>query len=282
MKKIDFRGKFSDWEIGENYEIVKLIGKGSYGDVAEAIHKPSKQRVAIKRIFRLFDDLVDCKRIVREICLLRSLVHPNIVALYDIIEPRDLENFDTLYLVMEYCQSDAKKLIKSATHLQLAHIQLLMYNIMCGIKYMHSAEVIHRDLKPANILLNEDCSVKICDFGLARSMAGVETTFKSLIKPLAVTKPVPEAPSKIPVIAPPKDAKHDEIKKKEIHKQLVKTKNVRKNMKRELTGHVATRWYRAPELILLEKDYGPAIDIWSVGCISVSYTHLTLPTSDLV
>eukprot|EP00826_Nyctotherus_ovalis_P018915 TRINITY_DN1574_c0_g1_i14.p1 TRINITY_DN1574_c0_g1~~TRINITY_DN1574_c0_g1_i14.p1 ORF type:complete len:446 (+),score=118.63 TRINITY_DN1574_c0_g1_i14:176-1513(+) len=267
MKKIDFRGKFSDWEIGENYEIVKLIGKGSYGDVAEAIHKPSKQRVAIKRIFRLFDDLVDCKRIVREICLLRSLVHPNIVALYDIIEPRDLENFDTLYLVMEYCQSDAKKLIKSATHLQLAHIQLLMYNIMCGIKYMHSAEVIHRDLKPANILLNEDCSVKICDFGLARSMAGVETTFKSLIKPLAVTKPVPEAPSKIPVIAPPKDAKHDEIKKKEIHKQLVKTKNVRKNMKRELTGHVATRWYRAPELILLEKDYGPAIDIWSVGCI---------------
>jgi mitogen-activated protein kinase 1/3 len=48
---------------------------------------------------------------------------------------------------------------------------------------------------------------------------------------------------------------------------LVKTKDLRKNMKRELTGHVCTRWYRAPELILLEKDYGEAIDIWSVGCI---------------
>jgi mitogen-activated protein kinase 1/3 len=52
-----------------------------------------------------------------------------------------------------------------------------------------------------------------------------------------------------------------------MHKKLVKTKELRKNMKRELTGHVVTRWYRAPELILLEKDYGPAIDVWAVGCI---------------
>ena len=48
---------------------------------------------------------------------------------------------------------------------------------------------------------------------------------------------------------------------------MLKTKEMRKNMKRELTGHVVTRWYRAPEIILLEKDYGPAIDIWSIGCI---------------
>eukprot|EP00826_Nyctotherus_ovalis_P018924 TRINITY_DN1574_c0_g5_i1.p1 TRINITY_DN1574_c0_g5~~TRINITY_DN1574_c0_g5_i1.p1 ORF type:complete len:339 (-),score=53.14 TRINITY_DN1574_c0_g5_i1:44-955(-) len=267
--RLDFRGKFSDWEIGEDYEIVKIIGKGSYGDVAEAVHKLTKRKVAIKRIFRLFDDLVDCKRIVREICILRSLVHPNIVGLYDIIEPRDPENFDTLYLVTEYCQSDAKKLIKSATHLQMAHIQLLMYNIMCGLKYMHSAEVIHRDLKPANILLNEDCSVKICDFGLARSVAGVETTFKAWTKSSSSSNASASSdiPSKVPEIVPPKDVKQEEIKKKEIHKQLMRTKDARKSMKRELTGHVVTRWYRAPELILLEKDYGAAIDIWSVGCI---------------
>lgn len=63
------------------------------------------------------------------------------------------------------------------------------------------------------------------------------------------------------------DKKTDEEKKKDIKSRLVRTKNQRKNMKRELTGHVVTRWYRAPELILLEKDYGPAIDLWSVGCI---------------
>jgi mitogen-activated protein kinase 1/3 len=56
-------------------------------------------------------------------------------------------------------------------------------------------------------------------------------------------------------------------KKKELHRMLLKTKEVRKNLPRMLTGHVVTRWYRAPELILLEKDYGEAIDIWSIGCI---------------
>lgn len=60
---------------------------------------------------------------------------------------------------------------------------------------------------------------------------------------------------------------NEEEKKKQISKKLIRSKDARKNMKRELTGHVVTRWYRAPELILLEKDYGPAIDMWSVGCI---------------
>jgi serine/threonine protein kinase len=51
----------------------------------------------------------------------------------------------------------------------------VVYNLFCAIKYIHSANVLHRDLKPANVLINEDCSVKICDFGLARSIAGVES-----------------------------------------------------------------------------------------------------------
>ena len=59
----------------------------------------------------------------------------------------------------------------------------------------------------------------------------------------------------------------EEDKRKDLSKKLIRTKDMRKNMKRELTGHVVTRWYRAPELILLEKDYGAAIDMWSVGCI---------------
>ena len=52
----------------------------------------------------------------------------------------------------------------------------MVYNLLCAVKYLHSANVIHRDLKPANVLVNEDCSVKICDFGLARSISGVENT----------------------------------------------------------------------------------------------------------
>lgn len=54
----------------------------------------------------------------------------------------------------------------------MLQVQTLTYNILTGLKYLHSAEVLHRDLKPANVLINEDCSVKICDFGLARSVEG--------------------------------------------------------------------------------------------------------------
>jgi mitogen-activated protein kinase 1/3 len=70
-----------------------------------------------------------------------------------------------------------------------------------------------------------------------------------------------DSPKKIP------EKNEEEEKKDDLKNRLIKSKDMRKNIKRELTGHVVTRWYRAPEIILLEKDYGPAIDIWSVGCI---------------
>ena len=70
----------------------------------------------------IFDDEVDCKRILREITLLRRLRHPYVVELFDIIEPADTEKFDTLYVVLELAESDLKKVIKSAIHLQLKHI----------------------------------------------------------------------------------------------------------------------------------------------------------------
>jgi len=123
----------------------------------------------------IFDDEIDCKRILREVTLLRRLKHPYVVDLFDVIEPKNLETFETIYVVLELAESDLKKVIKSAIHLQLKHIQLVVYNLICAVKYLHSANVLHRDLKPANILVNEDCSVKICDFGLARSIAGIES-----------------------------------------------------------------------------------------------------------
>jgi serine/threonine protein kinase len=62
------------------------------------------------------------------------------------------------------------------------HIKTIIYNILCGLKYMHSARVIHRDIKPANILINEDCTIKICDFGLSRSIAGMESSKSVLVE----------------------------------------------------------------------------------------------------
>lgn len=124
----------------------------------------------------VFEDDVDCKRILREINLLRKLNHPYVVNVIDVLEPSDRDKFDTIYVVLDLAESDLKKVIKSAIHLQTKHISTIIYNLLCAVKYLHSANIIHRDLKPANVLVNEDCSVKICDFGLARSLAGVENS----------------------------------------------------------------------------------------------------------
>jgi mitogen-activated protein kinase 1/3 len=248
---------FQDWEVGSNYEIIKQIGSGSYGYVVEATQKSSGKKVAIKRLNKIFDDVVDCKRILREVALLRNLSHGNLVNIIEIIEPTDLKTFDTLYVVLEYAQSDLKKLLKSPIHLELIHIQTLIYGILCGLKYIHSAEVLHRDLKPANVLINEDCSVKICDFGLARSIEGIEGAHFQGKK----EEDDDEEPEKLEKVQKPERQGNPKLVKSS--GGLIKTKN----MKRELTGHVVTRWYRAPELILLEKDYTSAIDMWSLGCI---------------
>jgi len=76
---------------------------------------------------------------------------------------------------MDYAESDLKKIIKSSINLEMLHIQTIVYNLLCAIKYLHDSHVLHRDLKPANVLLNEDCSVKLCDYGLARSTSGIQS-----------------------------------------------------------------------------------------------------------
>ena len=156
---------------------------------------------------------------------------------------------------------------------------------------MHESNVLHRDLKPANVLINEDCTVKLCDYGLARSTSGIESAAMILSaadkdsdgadETVAATVEQPE-PIKSAAASEAVSTKGitaqasgeaavteqtDEEKKENLRSRLVKTKEARRGMTRKLTGHVVTRWYRAPEIILLEKDYGPGIDIWAVGCI---------------
>ncbi|CAI2361708.1 unnamed protein product [Moneuplotes crassus] len=271
-------------EVGHKYQIVSQIGAGSYGNVYQAIDRETDQKVAIKNVHSIFDDLVDCKRIMREIKILRKIKSPYIVSLHDIIPPKNRKTFNSINIVLEFADSDLKKLCKSNLKLEEIHIKTLMYNIMCSLKYLHSASILHRDIKPGNILVNEDCSIRLCDFGLARSVSGVPTEI-NLVNQMCKDIDKGKDPCKTDELEEYKDYRasrkatmdddyieldikektYDE--KREIHFKLKKTKAARRKMKRSLTGHVVTRWYRAPELILLEKSYGSPVDIWSIGCI---------------
>ena len=91
-----------------------------------------------------------------------------------ILEPNNPDTFDVLYVIFEYEESDMRKLIKGDLFLKNEEIKVLSYNLLCAVKYLHSASVLHRDLKPGNILMSKQGNVKLCDFGLARSISGIK------------------------------------------------------------------------------------------------------------
>lgn len=134
-KKLDLGNlpkSYDDWNVGKRYDIQKEIGVGSYGSVVQAIDKTTNEKVAIKRIGQVFDDLVDGKRILREVALLKHLKHENIVNIIEILQPKNLKTFNEIFVVLEYAQSDLKKLFKSPYHLEMSHINTLAYGILVG------------------------------------------------------------------------------------------------------------------------------------------------------
>ena len=77
--------------------------------------------------------------------------------------------FNEVYLVLRKCDMDLKKLIKSGKHLDETQVKSIVYDILCGLKYLHKAKIIHRDLKPDNMLLTDEFTLKLTDFGEARA-----------------------------------------------------------------------------------------------------------------
>ena len=135
--------------------------------------------------------------------------HENIVRLLNVVKA---DNDRDIYLVFDFMETDLHAVVR-ANILEDIHKKYVLYQLLKALKYMHSADLVHRDIKPSNLLINSDCHVKLCDFGLCRSLA-------------EITGPNPV-----------------------------------------LTDYVATRWYRAPEILLGSTRYTKAVDTWAVGCI---------------
>ncbi|KAJ4956514.1 hypothetical protein NE237_013297 [Protea cynaroides] len=163
--EVDF---FTEYGEGNRYIIEEVIGKGSYGVVCSAYDTHTGEKVAIKKINDIFEHVSDATRILREIKLLRILRHPDIVEIKHILLPPSRREFKDIYVVFELMESDLHQVIKANDDLTLEHYQFFLYQLLRGLKYIHTANVFHRDLKPKNILANADCKLKICDFGLAR------------------------------------------------------------------------------------------------------------------
>lgn len=208
-----------NFNVGPRYSDVRFIGEGAYGMVAEAIdtegpidpNTNDRPKVAIKKVISL-EHQTYCQRTLREILILKMFNHENIIGIKNFIRADELDNMSEIYIIQDLMETDLHKLL-SQQQIGNEHICYFTYQILRGLKYIHSANVIHRDLKPSNLLLNSNCDLKICDFGLAR-----------------ITDPT-----------------HD-------HEGM-------------LTEYVATRWYRAPEIMLSARGYTKAIDVWAVGCI---------------
>ena len=240
-ERIDGRQFWGGEGAGEaKYEVSHVVGKGSYGVVwwehfltvptlgpascsseplplacSAAQNRYTQEKVAIKHIDRVLADKADTIRIIRELRFLRLLQHPNIIAVRDVLLPSHRAAFDSIYIVFELLDTDLSHLIRSKTKYDEVHIQWLLYQLFAGLRHVHAANVFHRDLKPGNILVNANCDLKICDFGLAR-------------------------------------ADFPEVNKHTVF----------------WTDYVATRWYRAPELICSYfTRYSAAVDIWAAGCI---------------
>ncbi|GAB2270300.1 Mitogen-activated protein kinase 8 [Dionaea muscipula] len=159
---------FTEYGEANQYQVQEVIGKGSYGIVGSAIDGHTGERVAIKKINDVFEHVSDATRILREIKLLRLLRHPDIVEIKHIMLPPSRREFRDIYVVFELMESDLHQVIKANDDLTPEHYQFFLYQLLRGLKYIHTANVFHRDLKPKNILANSDCKLKICDFGLAR------------------------------------------------------------------------------------------------------------------
>ena len=186
-----------------------VVGSGTYGKVYKAVHIYTKEEVALKKIRMEGERDGFPVTAIREIKILQSLKHVNVVAFLEVmVEKNDC------FMVFEYLSHDLTGLLNHPSfNLSAAHKKHLARQLFEGLDYLHRRGVLHRDIKAANILVSKTGQLKFADFGLARFYE--------------------------------------------------------KNRKQDYTNRVVTIWYRSPELLLGETQYGPAVDIWSAACVLV-------------
>ncbi|KAL5267981.1 hypothetical protein ACHWQZ_G004881 [Mnemiopsis leidyi] len=165
----------TDFTVPKRYSELKMIGRGAQGIVCSALDTQYGVKVAIKKFMKPFQTQIHAKRAFREIKLMQLLRHRNIISLLNLFTPSEsIDGFTDMYVVMDLMDANLCRVVN--TQLDHERVSYLLYQVLCAIRYMHSAGIIHRDLKPSNIVVKEDCSLKILDFGLARNVGNFMMT----------------------------------------------------------------------------------------------------------
>jgi len=188
----------------EDYDIVSKCGEGTYGCVFKALHKKTRQWVALKKVVNVPKE----EGAPVEIKYLKKLcTSKNVVNLRDYFW-----NKGELCIVFEYMDYDLWRLMTGPNvAFSMLQIKCIIKQMLEGLQQCHSVGIMHRDIKPSNLLINTEGTLKLADFGLTTSFLGTNY----------------------------------------------------------LSNNVVSLYYRPPELLMGSHNYGPEIDMWSVGCILV-------------
>ncbi|XP_042578638.1 mitogen-activated protein kinase 11-like isoform X2 [Cyprinus carpio] len=203
-----------------------------------------RQKVAVKKLSRPFQSLIHSRRTYRELRLLKHMKHENVIGLLDVFTPAaSLEEFNEVYLVTNLMGADLNNIVKFQ-RLSDEHVQFLIYQLLRGLKYIHSAGLIHRDLKPSNVAVNEDCELRVRKTLLLILLQSIHRKYLNYHSAFLLLIFI-------------------------FFNQNCQILDfgLARQTDDEMTGYVATRWYRAPEIMLNWMHYNQTVDIWSVGCI---------------
>ncbi|KAI9511619.1 Pkinase-domain-containing protein [Russula earlei] len=163
----------------DDYDAMTKLGEGTFGEVHKAKHRPTGKLVALKRILMHNEREGMPVTALREIKILKALEHPNVVELLDmfVVRGNGKDKPLSVYMVFPYMDHDLAGLLENdRVKLQPSQIKLYMKQLLEGTEYMHRNHILHRDMKAANLLISNNGSLRIADFGLARSYDPSTTT----------------------------------------------------------------------------------------------------------